>query len=41
MGYIKADKVRKINDKTLLVALDISQEKHEGVFLGCPDGTER
>lgn len=39
MGYIKADKVRKINDKTLLVALDISQEKYEGYFR-CPDGTE-
>jgi transposase len=36
---IKTKKVRKINGKTMLVALDIAQEKHTG-YLRCPDGTE-
>ncbi len=35
----KPEKTRKINKKTLIVTLDIGQEKHVA-YIRCPDGTE-
>ena len=39
MKDIKTEKTKKINRKTLIVALDIAQEKHM-VYFRCPDGRE-
>ena len=35
----KTEKTKKINKETLIVTLDIGQEKHV-VYFRCPDGTE-
>ena len=37
MWNIKTEKGKKINRKTLIVTLDIAQEKHM-VYFRCPDG---
>ncbi len=39
MQDIKTEKGKKINRKTLIVTLDIAQEKHR-VYFRCPDGSE-
>ncbi|HHT9116373.1 MAG: hypothetical protein HY607_00070 [Planctomycetes bacterium] len=39
MEDIKTEKTKKINSKTLIVAMDVAQEKHM-VYFRCPDGRE-
>ena len=39
MRTVKAEKVKKINSKSLIVTIDIGKETHYGYFR-CPDGTE-
>ena len=39
MEDIKTEKTKKINSKTLIVAMDVAQEKHM-VYIRCPDGRE-
>lgn len=39
MRQIQTKKLKVVNGKTLLVAVDISKDKHTG-YSRCPDGTE-